>query len=62
MSVIFGDLDAARAVTRRMLHDWIPDLERRAWWHMGSGMVGPGEPMTDAEHAWLTEVEESDED
>lgn len=44
---------AAVAVTRRLLDDWVPDLDQRGWWHMGSGMQGRGDPMTDDERAWL---------
>jgi len=50
-------LMAAAAVTRRMLDDWIPDVERHGWWHVGSGMDGPGEPMTAAEVQWVVYVD-----
>jgi hypothetical protein len=43
----------AQEVTRLLLADWIPDLDERGWWHMGSGMQGPGEPMTEAQYQWL---------
>lgn len=48
----------AIAVTVKLLDDWIPDLDRRGWWHIGSGMTGPGEPMSDGEHAWLMLVQD----
>jgi hypothetical protein len=51
------DEDAV-AVTRRLLDDWIPDVERLGWWHVGSGMQGPGEPMTAGELAWLSLVDD----
>jgi len=48
-----SEMEAARSVTRRLLDDWIPDMDRRGWWHVGSGMEGDGQLMTDDEHAWL---------
>ena len=52
-------MSAAVAVTRRLLDDWIPDVEARGWWSWGSGMQGPGEPMTPDEWDWLVYVMET---
>jgi hypothetical protein len=48
---------AAMAVTRWLLDDWVPDVEAMGWWHVGSGMEGPGQPMTEAERAWIATVD-----
>lgn len=50
-------LVGARSATARLLDDYVPDVEHRGWWHIGSGMAGPGEPMTPAEHRWLLAAE-----